>query len=99
MVAMDGVEPPTRDPNERRLQVLKGASTAGKFCSTITLESAGKQSAPDCISGVRISNSRDRRSRHLDSQLFTFRIHGIRGFFVNARPFATIALVEPLLFW
>jgi hypothetical protein len=44
--------------------------TAGKFCSRYVL--LGKQSAPDWISGVRISNSRDPRSRHLDSQLFHF---------------------------
>jgi hypothetical protein len=27
---------------------------------------------------------------------FTFRIHGIRGVFINVRPFSTITLVEPL---
>jgi hypothetical protein len=30
---------------------------------------------------------------------FTLRIHGIRGCFINVRPFTTITLVEPLLLW
>ena len=39
---------------------LQERPTAGKFCSPCVL--LGKQYAPDCISGVRISNSRDPRS-------------------------------------
>jgi len=40
--------------------------TAGKFCSPCVL--VGKQSAPDCISGVRMSTSRDPRSRVLRAE-------------------------------
>ena len=53
-------------------------------------------SAPDCISGVRISNSRDPSQDISILSSFTFRIHSIRGVFINVRPFSTITLVEPL---
>jgi hypothetical protein len=58
--------------NYKKLEDIIGENgkTAGKFCSPHVL--VGKQSAPDFMSGVRISNSRDPRSRHLDSQLFHF---------------------------